>query len=326
MIQGLISIIVPIYRAEKTLKKCVDSILSQTYQNIEIILVDDGSPDNCPYICDNYAKEDDRIRIIHKENSGVSDSRNDGIRIANGEYIGFVDSDDFIEPNMFETMYKLAVQNDVKIVECDYNIYSITYSNLNKTNDNVRLGLITGKEYFNLYFKNENQMNVSPWIHLWHSSIFEKHTFQKGILAEDLLFLFQVLADNYSVFKSDVCVYNYYLSENSITRSSFGQFDIDNMLVLIKIHDIVKKNGWNDVLVIIYSFIACRYYSYLVALTKYNKNDIIINEIKKFYKNNRQKIKNSKIRRREKFIYKINIIAPKILYCVVKNRSKKYKV
>ena len=97
MSSELISIIVPVYKVEKYIDRCVESIINQTYKNIEIILVDDGSPDNCPKICDEWAKKDKRIRVIHKENRGVSSARNVGIDVAKGKYIGFVDSDDYIE-------------------------------------------------------------------------------------------------------------------------------------------------------------------------------------------------------------------------------------
>ena len=93
--QKLISVIVPIYNVERYLEKCVNSILVQTYSNLEIILVDDGSPDNCPQLCDQLAKKDSRIVVVHKKNGGLSSARNAGIDIARGEYIGFVDSDDW---------------------------------------------------------------------------------------------------------------------------------------------------------------------------------------------------------------------------------------
>ncbi|MCB8516908.1 glycosyltransferase, partial [Enterococcus durans] len=97
-----ISIIVPIYNVEQYLRKCVDSILAQTFTDFEVILVDDGSPDNSGAICDEYAKLDSRVRVIHKENGGLSDARNAGIEIAKGKYLGFVDSDDFIDKDMYE--------------------------------------------------------------------------------------------------------------------------------------------------------------------------------------------------------------------------------
>ena len=101
-----ISVIVPIYNVEQYLHTCVDSILAQTYHNIEVILVDDGSPDNCPAICDEYSKIDSRIKVIHKKNSGVSDTRNAGIEAATGEKIAFIDSDDVVAPHMIETLVK----------------------------------------------------------------------------------------------------------------------------------------------------------------------------------------------------------------------------
>ena len=116
MQNSLISIIVPVYKVEKYLKKCLDSIINQTYKNLEIIIVDDGSPDGCPNICDEYSKKDDRIKVIHQKNMGLSIARNNGIKLATGEYIGFVDSDDYIRYTMYEDMYKAAVNNSAPLV------------------------------------------------------------------------------------------------------------------------------------------------------------------------------------------------------------------
>ena len=100
MNEPLVSVIVPVYKVEKYLDKCIESIVGQTYENLEIILVDDGSPDNCPTMCDEWAQKDSRIKVIHKENGGLSSARNAGLDACTGDYIGFVDSDDWIEPDM----------------------------------------------------------------------------------------------------------------------------------------------------------------------------------------------------------------------------------
>ena len=113
-----ISIIVPVYKVESYLSRCIDSILAQTYQNFELILIDDGSPDCCGEICDNYAKKDDRIIIIHKPNGGLSSARNVGLDLATGDYIGFVDSDDYISINMYSDMIKLLEVNGLDIIIC----------------------------------------------------------------------------------------------------------------------------------------------------------------------------------------------------------------
>ena len=110
MINNLISIIVPVYNVEEYLPACLDSIINQTYTEIEIILVDDGSTDSSGEICDRYAKIDERVKVIHKSNGGLSDSRNVGIQVAKGEYIGFVDSDDYVEFDMYETLFNILKQ------------------------------------------------------------------------------------------------------------------------------------------------------------------------------------------------------------------------
>ena len=116
----LVSIIVPVYKVEPYLHRCVESILAQTYSHWELILVDDGSPDNCPEICDKYALQEERIKVIHKTNGGLSDARNHGLEIATGDYILFVDSDDYIHHNMVKTMMYCALSNDADIVQCTH--------------------------------------------------------------------------------------------------------------------------------------------------------------------------------------------------------------
>ena len=118
-----VSIIVPIYNVEKYLRQCLDSIVNQTLKDIEIILVDDGSTDSCPSICDEYASKDKRIIVIHKENAGLGAAYNTGLDIAKGDYIGFVESDDFIELNMYEELYERAVQTGVDLVKCNFYDY-----------------------------------------------------------------------------------------------------------------------------------------------------------------------------------------------------------
>ena len=115
-----VSIIVPVYKAEAYLHRCVDSILAQTFTDFELLLIDDGSPDRSGEICDEYAQKDSRIRVIHKENGGVSSARQRGLDEAVGEYTIHVDSDDWVEPNMLEELYKKAKQDDADIVICDY--------------------------------------------------------------------------------------------------------------------------------------------------------------------------------------------------------------
>lgn len=163
--EQLISIIVPIYKVELYLRRCLDSILAQTYQNLEIILVDDGSPDNCGIICDEYAAKDNRIKVIHKENGGLSDARNYGLDIARGQYIGFVDSDDWISPDMYAYLLQGLLKYDADIAVCEYyNVYNKKRIATRRDEDRVfeggkileaLLGLKIGNYAWNKLYKKE---------------------------------------------------------------------------------------------------------------------------------------------------------------------------
>jgi len=129
---NLVSIIVPIYQAEKYLHKCLDSIISQTYKNIEIILIVDGATDNSMNICEEYAEKDDRIVLKYQENAGVSITRNNGIDISNGEYIVFIDSDDYVEKNMIEELLTGVVENNCNIAICSLYIHDFAGGGVEK--------------------------------------------------------------------------------------------------------------------------------------------------------------------------------------------------
>ena len=116
-----ISVIVPIYNVEKYLEKCINSIVFQTYKNIEILLIDDGSTDKSSYICEEWKKRDSRINVVHKANGGLSDARNCGLNIASGEYVCFIDSDDYIENDYIEKLYKILIENKLRVSQCGIN-------------------------------------------------------------------------------------------------------------------------------------------------------------------------------------------------------------
>lgn len=145
----LLSIIVPVYKAEKHLDRCVESILSQTYGNIELVLVDDGSPDACPAMCDSWAKRDWRVRVIHKKNNGASSARNAGLDMASGEYIGFVDADDFVEPDMYETLMKNALENNADRSGCGY----FDSSRPDEISADGKITVLSDKKLYNCLFR-----------------------------------------------------------------------------------------------------------------------------------------------------------------------------
>ena len=142
-----ISVIVPVYKVEKYLKQCVDSILNQTFPDFEVLLIDDGSPDSCPAMCDDYARKDPRIRVFHKENGGLSSARNKGIEESRGNWLCFVDSDDYLAENMLENLYTAATTNTADMAVCDFVKVDEESTHLqdSHTSDN---GIITSDMFF----------------------------------------------------------------------------------------------------------------------------------------------------------------------------------
>lgn len=212
----LISIIVPIYNVEKYLNKCIDSIISQTYKNIEIILVDDGSPDNCGKICDEYAKKDNRIKVIHKENGGVSSARNVGIENSNGEWIAFVDADDWIEKEYIFSLANKAKDENADIALCTYN--RVTGNIIEKINNFNKKNELNAEEYLIMALNPQTGFGYC-WIKLFKKNIIKDTRFDRSLLvAEDALFNIQISKNiNKAVVLSEN-LYNYRNNENSVVK------------------------------------------------------------------------------------------------------------
>lgn len=178
----LISVIVPIYKAEGTISRCVKSICDQTYRHLEIILVDDGSPDKCPEICDRLATEDSRIVVVHQKNGGVAAARNSGLAKASGDYLGFVDSDDWIEPEMYERLMQGITEQEAQICLCGV---KSTYNNkvieVKKTDMPI---VLSGDEAICNLMKNRTHSLVL-WNKLWKKELFEGVSFPVGRVFED---------------------------------------------------------------------------------------------------------------------------------------------
>lgn len=213
----LISIIVPIYNVEKYLSKCIESILEQTYTNFELILVNDGSPDKCGIICNEYAKKDSRIKVIHKKNGGLSSARNIGIDVAKGEYLGFVDSDDYIEPYMYEYLLKAALDNECSLSVCNINYVFEDGKILNKVtnaSDEV-LNFVEAITEMNTYEK----FDMGAWSKLYKRDLFENLRFPEGKLSEDFYIMYKIFDRAQKIAYVSTPCYNYLQRANSITKN-----------------------------------------------------------------------------------------------------------
>lgn len=186
----LISVVVPVYKVEKYIAECVDSILAQTYHNFELILVDDGSPDNCGAICDAYSRKDNRIQVIHKINGGLSDARNAGIEIAKGEYITFIDSDDFVHKDYLKNMLDAAIQYNADIVQCNFtHEFSLLGGKNKKQKDTLIFNPI---DALHDLLKMRN-VQVNAWAKLYKLNLFKIIRYPYGRINEDNLTTYKTI-------------------------------------------------------------------------------------------------------------------------------------
>lgn len=207
-----ISVIVPIYKVEDYLHRCIDSIINQTYTNLEIILVDDGSPDNCPMICDEYAEKDSRIRVVHKKNGGLSDARNAGLDIATGEYIMFIDSDDFVDIEMMESMMRNMIDKNVDMVVCNIK-YVYEDREVVKYNQSDRI--LDRYEAMEEYLK-DGVVQAVAWNKLYKKSLINNMRYKVGKTNEDEFFTYKVVDKTDKIYYNSRPFYNYIQRDSSI--------------------------------------------------------------------------------------------------------------
>ena len=230
----LITIIIPIYKVEKQLRKCIDSIVNQSYKNLEIILVDDGSPDDCPKICDEYAAKDSRIIVIHKENGGLSSARNAGIEIATGNYIAFVDSDDYIHENMYENMLKLLVNNGADVCICNYE-YVDEYNNLFPIHftSPIKDEILNANQLFQKLEEPFSWYYITAWNKLYKKVILDKETFPVGKIHEDEFSIHHIIGKCNKIVCTSKKYYYYVQRNGSIMSQRNTNSELDKVEALL---------------------------------------------------------------------------------------------
>ncbi len=235
-----LSIIIPVYRVEDTLDRCVGNVLKQDYDDMEIILVDDGSPDNCPQKCDDWAGKDSRIRVIHKANGGLSDARNAALDIAQGNYITFVDSDDFISPSTYgPLMNTLSRRPDIDILEYPVivNYRSPKQHKLDFTEE------IIYDNIYNYWYKGQAYLHSYACNKIYRASLFEEIRYPKGIVFEDIHTLPQLLRKAKTVMTTGKGLYYYCQNPSGITATADG----NALRMLLQPHvEIIKASNLRD--------------------------------------------------------------------------------
>lgn len=235
----LISIIVPIYNVDKYLEECIESLKNQTYKNLEIILINDGSTDNSEQICRKEEKQDNRIVFINKKNGGAASAKNEGLKVAKGDYIAFVDSDDFIEPDMIEYMVNTIKKYNADIIQCSF---TNLYKNTEKfKQDTIVEQKISSKDFLELFLTKWDSSLF--WNKLFKREVIENIFFTEGRCIDDEFFTYKCVINSKSIVTSNKIVYNYRMRKSGVMKSESSQKQIlkDRVDYLYERYELVRK-------------------------------------------------------------------------------------
>ena len=276
----LISVIVPIYKVEEYLDRCVESLINQTYKNLEIILVDDGSPDNCPQMCEAWAQKDSRIKVVHKENGGLSDARNAGFEVATGDIISFIDSDDWIEPEMFGTMLSQMKKDDSDIVSCGVKWVEEDGSVIRTVTVSEDSVLDTHTAMQELI--NDNRVKQHVWNKLYKYDMIKDIPFEKGKYHEDVFWSYQIVGRAERVSVITKSFYNYVQRGNSIMGDGYSPKRLDALDAMKLRCEYVKERFPDLYDSALYVYIgSCHYHLQSAIRTKQSK-EVIDNILNRF--------------------------------------------
>ena len=317
--KDLISVIVPVYNVEKYIRRCLDSIVNQTYSNLEIILIDDGSKDASGKICDEYAKKDNRITVIHKKNGGLSDTRNVGINAAKGKYITFVDSDDIICCDYIEHLYYL-----LKKYNCKMSISGLEIvPSKNKKNDKYIEEKIEKTEALRRLLVDD--ISVSSCSKLYEISLFKDVHFPKGKLYEDNGTTYKLIEKCDSIGYSNKKIYKYYRNSNSITNKKFDNRKLDLIELTDEMcNDLLKYNELHNAIGVKRNEARFSIARQVVLSKPFDKN--VYAECKRFIIDNKKYIfNNPDSNSRQKKAYYILMLGPFFLKLAWKIYSKYMK-
>lgn len=252
-----VSVIVPIYNVDKYLERCLESLVNQSLQEIEIILIDDGSTDNSPLICDKYAKQDTRIKVVHKQNQGLGMARNTGLELASGEYVVFIDSDDFIEKNAYQEMYDMIKSESAEMLITNYYEY-VTNTSEKKEMRTVRNArIVEGEEIkklacqmvgFSPLKKNEDDIGMSVWKNMYLRRLIEdnqiKFYSEREYVSEDAVFQLMIIPKMKKVRLSTNCYYYYCQNDNQSLSATFRESKFEEYKKLYqKEYELLESNG-----------------------------------------------------------------------------------
>ncbi len=316
----MISVIVPVYKVEKYLDRCVDSIVGQTYKNLEIILVDDGSPDSCPSMCDEWAKKDSRIKVIHKQNGGPSDARNAGMKVANGEYIGFVDSDDYISSDMYERLLDSIEKTDSDISCCGAKMVWEDGRERLLTPDGEHIldNLQAVKSIIC-----EDVLKQVVWNRLYKTELVSDIMFPVGKYHEDVFWNYKAISRAKKVSALSAPCYFYTQREGSIMSAGYSEKRMDAVSAYEERSDFMAENYPSLLPLARSKQIGCYLHHYqLLTLSDYErKNELLKDLFERAKKADKEWQKCTYTPLKQKMWYRLFLIFPRAT-CKIRNMLK----
>lgn len=287
----LISVIVPIYGVEKYINRCVDSIIAQNYFKLEIILIDDGSPDNCPQICDEYARKDKRIKVIHKENGGLSIARNQGLEISSGEFICFVDGDDWIDINMINHMYNLISQYHADFIQVSHQ--DVFDDKIKDSNIEEKIDTALDKDILQKYLLDSTKRSGEyvVWKCLFKKKLLDGIKFRDGKINEDIDFKYKYLSRCHLAVYSNKPLYFYYHGNESLSTGGLKKRDFQLYEAAEELYKLTKDESYGTIAKLGKVKKARTAYSLLAKISYFGIDDSSINKkevIKSLKRENRK--------------------------------------
>ena len=236
----MIDIIIPVYNVEKYLKKCINSVLHQTYKNYQIILIDDGSTDSSGKICDEYANRFAQITVKHQPNGGLSAARNTGLSMSSSQYIMFIDSDDWIEPNTLEILFQKLTQNKADIVCCGFFFQFENYQKTWHKNTSDKNYIYNSQEAIKTFFLRK-KIGAAAWGKLYNRKLFENVSYPVGEIHEDIAIIIQLLSKASTIIYCPIPLWHYRQQEGSLSRNIYSKKNYVLYNHLISLSSILKK-------------------------------------------------------------------------------------
>ncbi len=320
----MISVIIPVYKVEPFLDRCIESVVNQTYKNLEILLINDGSPDNCPKMCEEWVKKDSRIKLLNKVNGGLSSARNMGLDHCTGDYIIFLDSDDYVDINAYQKLHDTIIEKDVDIVCCNFMNVDVDGKLVNEETafrpEHEFHKVYDGEEYLTKIL--ELKLIPVVWNRIYKRAVFDNHRFTVGVMSEDMLFFIHRCDKNLTFYDIEDKFLHYTQRSDSITSATnyaFFEHQLNNVATSNDYVDKKFEGRMNNSLKTMELYCI---FKYIVSIPMTKEYMEIFDRLYSRLKHNKKYLSTAKISPASKQVCKTLLISPVVAKLVLKTLKK----